>query len=387
MASATGQAVFAIVAKDAASKVLGSVGKSFGSLKKGGMAALSSIASASLAAATALAGFALAAIKAAADDERSQIRLNASLKARGILTDGLNAKIDEQIKSMAALGVTDDQVRAGIEVGSRFFKDQATLLKANSVAADIAAVTGQDLSEVMMTLGKGALGSTKGLKALGIEVKKGATIQDILTAATAKYGGTAAEIANSASGKFAAAQVSLNEAFEKLGYRFLPQVTALLDKFATDILPVVVQILGYMGDAIDDLIKNYISPLVTSVNEMLSAFGTDGVSVLKTFIDVALLPLKLLLTSIKAVIDGIVEGMRLIGMLGKSSTGAQLGANARTSYLSGGNLGVTTPGLSPTATGNSTYLQTNIDFSIGTKAQNDLVSSTLRRNPSYLRTP
>ena len=46
-----GQAVFAVVAKDAATKTLNGVGKAFGNLKRGGIAALRGIATAGIAAA------------------------------------------------------------------------------------------------------------------------------------------------------------------------------------------------------------------------------------------------------------------------------------------------------------------------------------------------
>ncbi len=47
MVTSTGQAVFAVVAKDSATKTLGNVGKSFGSLKRTGINALRGIATAS----------------------------------------------------------------------------------------------------------------------------------------------------------------------------------------------------------------------------------------------------------------------------------------------------------------------------------------------------
>jgi hypothetical protein len=226
--ASTGGIVFALTARDLASKAVGKVNNSLGKLGTAGKLAAVGIGFAS-AATAALGKIALDAVQAAAQDERQAILLNAALKQRGLFTEDLNDKIKEQILSMGALGIADDQVRAGLEVGSRFFTDQATLLQANAVAADIAAVTGQDLAEVMSTIGKGAMGQTRGLKVLGIQVEKGATIQDILTAATTKYGGTAAEIANSTSGKFARSQVRFNETMEELGYRLLPTVNKVMD--------------------------------------------------------------------------------------------------------------------------------------------------------------
>lgn len=366
-----GQAVFAVVAKDAATKTLNGVGKAFGNLKRGGIAALRGLATAGIAAGTALLGFAAAAVKSAADDERATFRLNAALKARGLLTDDLTKKINDQITAMAELGFTDDDVRAGIETGSRFFKNQARLLKVNAVAANIAAVTGKDLSSVVTAIAKGAKGSTRGLLQFGIQVEKGAKLQDILRIATEKYGGAAQQIAQSTSGRFEAAQIKLNEAFEAFGYRFLPIVNEALTVFTNDILPKVEKFLSDLGPVIDDLLNNYVGPLVDSFNELARALGfEDGFGFLLGAIQIALIPFKVLIAAIKAIIDGIVAGIKFLqGVPGALAAAA---APAATNYQTGGyargEMG-----------GTSSYLQTNVEFSLGTQKQDQLVSGSLQR--------
>jgi hypothetical protein len=369
-----GQAVFAVVAKDAASKTLKGVGKAFGGLKRGGIAALKGIATASVAAATALVGFSIAAIKSAADDERATFRLNAALKSRGLFTEDLTKKINDQITAMAELGFTDDDVRAGIETGSRFFKNQERLLKVNAVAANIAAVTGKDLASVVTAIAKGAKGSTRGLLAFGIQVEKGAKLQDILRIATEKYGGAAQEISRSTSGRFAAAQIKLNEAFEAFGYRFLPVVNEALTVFTRDVLPQVERFLSALGPVIDDFASNYVAPLVDTFNDLARSMGfKDGFGFLIGAIELALAPLKVTLSVIKGLLDGINEAFKLFNSLSSSKTGTLLANNARTGYLSGGNLGMAAP------MGGSTYLDTSIQFNIGTQKQDQLVEGALNR--------
>jgi hypothetical protein len=186
MASQAGYATFTIAAKDAASGVMGKIGNSMGKLKSVAGTAFKALAAGAAAAAAAIGALAIQAIKSAAEDEQSTIRLNAALKARGFALKELTPAIDEQIKAAQRLGFTDDQVRSAIETGSRFFKDRKTLMTSVGVAENIAAATGKDLADVQMILGKAVLGQTRGLKTLGIEVKKGATAQDIFTAANAK---------------------------------------------------------------------------------------------------------------------------------------------------------------------------------------------------------
>jgi hypothetical protein len=114
---------------------------------------------------------------------------------------------------------------------------------------------------------------------------------------------------------------------------------------------------------------------VTSFDELAKTMGfEDGFGFLIGAIEVALTPLKVALSLIKGLIDGINEAFKLFNSLSSSKTGALLSGNARTQYLSGGNLGVASP-----MGGTSSYLQTSIDFSIGTQKQDKLVSDSLIR--------
>ena len=257
-----------ISARDAASGNINKVNKSLKALQFG-------FAAAGIAAA-ALAKFAFDAVKAAAEDEMSNARLNAALKARGFLTDDLASKVKEQTAAMAALGITDDQVRAGIEVGSRFFADQTTILEANSVAADVAAVTGASLADVVESIGKGAQGQLKGLRALGVQVNKGATAQEILSAISAKYSGIADEIANTTGGKYLAAQVNINEKMEEFGYKLLPAVNGALEFMTDTVLPALEMQLGLIGTTLDNTVDNHFDPFKESVAEFSQLFGGGG---------------------------------------------------------------------------------------------------------------
>lgn len=359
---------FVVKAKDQASGPLGKIGASMGKLRGTGMTALKGIAAASLAAATALAAFAANAIKAAMDDERQTILLNAALRQRGFNTEELNKAIRAQITAMGALGIADDQVRAGLEVGSRFFKDQETLLRANAVAADIAAVTGTDLAEVMMSIGKGAQGQTRGLKALGIEVKKGATVQDILTAATEKYGGIADEIANSTSGKLATSQVRFNEAIENLGYKLLPEVNKVLDWLTTTGLPAFEKFIADISPVYQAFIDEAITPLIKAFDRLGKTMGEDVPIFVKTA-ELALLPLKILINALTFGLDRLADAGQFFG-LGREGTGVT--ANPMNDKYGG----VSSP-MSSKYGGGSPTVVTNVN--IGTKKVDSVVNDSLLR--------
>ncbi|CAB4189319.1 hypothetical protein UFOVP1184_20 [uncultured Caudovirales phage] len=277
MVSASGQAVFAVVAKDAASKVLKGVGKSFGSMKSNAVAAFKAVGAAAVAAAAAVVAFTGAAIKGAIEDERSQILTTSALKARGFAMDALGPKMEEQIKALQRFGKSDDDVRAGLEVGSRYFKNQEKLLRANATAAAISSVTGKDMATVMGLIGKAANGSTRGLAALIGPIEKNAKLTDILTQADDKYLAVANELADSTSGKMLTAQQRFNEAMDDFGAKFLPKVNEAMGWLTTNILPALETGLSTAGDAMVGVIDNLSAPggLFESVGKVAGSIFDD----------------------------------------------------------------------------------------------------------------
>jgi len=384
-----------VSARDAASGNINKVSKSLKALQV-------SFAAASVAAAV-LAKFAFDAVKAAAEDEMSNAKLNAALKVRGFLTDDLSAKITEQTLAMAAYGITDDQVRAGIEVGSRFFKDQATILKANAVAAQIAAATGSDLSSVMEILGKAAQGQTKGLKALGIEttktvkrtiyknktdefgnkirvkttklIKEAVTIEDILSAATAKYGGIADEVADTTAGKFLAAQVRVNEKFEEFGYTLLPAVNEALDFMTTSVLPALETQLGLIGSTLDTTVEDHFNPFQTELDKFLSAFDTGGQDLIsfgdQRYWDNVFRPLNTALDQARVALQLWNEAYKFfLQLTGQPIPGFVPGSDPMNDKYGG------IPGVPPGPNGNTTVVTT---VNIGTEKVDTVVANSLRR--------
>jgi len=363
---------FVIAAKDAATKPLGNVGKAMGRLRGVAGTAFKAIGAAAIAAGAALIAFAANAVMAAAEDEKATIRLNAALKARGFEMDKLSPKVDEQIKAMQRLGFTDDQVRDGLEIGSRFFKNQENLLRANATAANIAAATGMELSAVMLALGRGAAGSTRGLLKLGIEVEKGAKLKDILRVADEKYLGIAEEVANSTSGKFAAAQIRFNEAIETFGSKLLPVVNEALAFLTETALPAFEDLMEDLGPLINGLLDEFVRPLVDSFAQLFAIFDTGEGSI--SALEIALFPLKALLFSIKLIIDAIVAGLKFIGIgqpkrLQALDTAAADAGYGGQSFVNPMNRGAQ-PG--PTTGLSSGYGIAPVSLTIGTQAQNTL---------------
>ena len=357
-----------ISARDAASGNINKVNKSLKALEFG-------FAAAGIAAA-ALAKFAFDAVRAAAEDEMSNARLNAALKARGFLTTDLAAKIKQQTLAMAALGITDDQVRAGIEVGSRFFADQTTILEANSVAADVAAVTGQSLADVVETIGKGAQGQTKGLRALGVQINKGATAQDILAAISAKYSGIASEIANTTGGKYLTAQVLLNEKMEDFGYRLLPVINGALEFMTTTVIPGVIAVLDNMGAGLDRAVTESFNPFIETLGETgdllgITFNGPDQKTYWDDYFGYIFKPLEQATTALKLFNEAYEHMLRLTGQPVPSDFA---NVTSTPSYVVDPNTGMA---VSPGGGTGTTTVTTTVN--IGTAKVDTVISESLRR--------
>jgi len=364
---------FVVKAKDAATGPLGKVGGSMGKLRRTAGTAFKAIAGAALAAAGAIAAFTTAAVKGAIDDERSVILTNAALKARGFQLDKLAPKIEEQIKAAQRLGIADDRVRAGLEVGSRFFKNQEKLLKANELAMTISAVTGEDLETVMAKIGKAANGQTKGLAGLIGPIEKGAKFTDIYTQGMSKFNGVADELANSTSGKLATAQEIFNEQMDDFGAKFLPVVTEALTFLTEEALPAFQRFLEEVGPKIGAFVDEYVRPLVDAFGELFDLASKGDFSIL----DAALLPLKITFGALKILVEAIVAGIKFIQGFGGAA--AVAAGSAARDYQTGGYARGDMGGQSSylnTSQGLGTYI---FPISIGTGKVDTVVADSIRR--------
>lgn len=263
-----GLANIVIKAVDNATPTLKKVGKGFGALSRAGKAVGSGLQTAALGAigiATAVAGFTVAATKAAADEEKQIARLNGVLKTRGMLTDANTKAVEGQITKLQDLAFSDDAVRESLITATAFTKNFNDALKIQNVAADVAAAKGISLEEATALVGKAYQGNTKGLKGLGVQVKKGAKDTAILAAITKKYGGAAEAAANTVSGKLTRAQNTVNNIMEDFGAKFLPVAADGLDFLNKNVLPGVAAGL----DALVPIVQNVGGKLVDTFGPMI----------------------------------------------------------------------------------------------------------------------
>jgi len=117
----------------------------------------------------AVGAYAISAIKAAAEDQASQVRLaNALRNTVNATDDAIDAAERWITKQSLATGVADDQLRPALERLTRSTKDIEEAQKLTNLALDIAAAKNIDVATVANALAKANDGQTTALKKLGI---------------------------------------------------------------------------------------------------------------------------------------------------------------------------------------------------------------------------
>lgn len=280
MASQQGAATFSVVAKDAASSVLRSVGKEMGSLGKTGGAVFKTLAVAAAAVTTAIGAaaaaslkFAKSAIQAAIEDDAEQQKLIATLKARGLTTEEATKRVNELIAAGQKLAFTDSETRAGINIASQYTKNYAKQTAILTAAQNLARSRNISLEQATKLVGKAYNGNGAALKAYGVNLKETITTvkeknatdkegnliidrqvsqttqiikgMEAVRLITEKNAGVAEAYAKTFSGQFFQVRDSINETVEAIGYAIgggegLPTFTRLLE----GIRPVLDDVLG-----------------------------------------------------------------------------------------------------------------------------------------------
>ncbi len=117
----------------------------------------------------AVGAYAISAIKAAAEDQASQVRLANALRNTVAATDEAIEATERWIaRQSKATGVTDDQLRPALERLTRSTKNIEEAQNLTNLALDIAAAKNLDLTTVANALAKANDGQTTALKKLGI---------------------------------------------------------------------------------------------------------------------------------------------------------------------------------------------------------------------------
>lgn len=213
-----------------------------------------SIKSAFLPAAAAVAGLGAAAFgaaKAAMEDQQSAALLERQLQATTKATQAQVKATEAYVSSLsAATGVADDELRPSLARILRSTKDVAKAQKLLAVSVDVAKGSGKSLQQVTEAISRAYGGNVKALARLDPSLKsfitKTTTADEAVAKLAKNFEGAAARNAQTFAGRMDILKVSLNEAYEQIGYALLP----ILERFINFVTANVVPIIQKFADAL-----------------------------------------------------------------------------------------------------------------------------------------
>ena len=182
------------------------------------------------AASVALTAFAKKSVAAALADEKAQKSLTQTLKNLGLAysTVGVTNYIDSLQR---ATGVSEDELRPAFQKLLLVLGNVGQAQSALSLAMDISAGTGKDLSAVSMALAKGYSGQTTALSRLGAGLDKTLLASGDMEAITAQlsklFAGQAQVAVKTYAGQMAILAVSATEASEVIGFALVDSLAKL----------------------------------------------------------------------------------------------------------------------------------------------------------------
>jgi len=181
-------------------------------------------------------------VKAAAEDEASQKKLEDTIRATTTATEQQIAMTSGWItKQSIASATTDDVLRPALSRLIRSTNDVEAAQRLLIISQDIAAATGKPLEAVTNAIGKAYDGSTTALGKLGIGIDsatlKSGDFNKIIGTLETTFGGFQSEQSTTAKFKFEQIKIAADEAKEAIGAALLPIVKKLADYILLTVVP------------------------------------------------------------------------------------------------------------------------------------------------------
>jgi hypothetical protein len=196
------------------------------------------------AAAAAIGAFAVASVKAAAEDEVGQKKLEETIRNTTNATAEQIAGIDKYITSQSiATATTDDVLRPALSRLILATKDVTKAQDLLSLAQEISVARNKPLEAVTNALGKAYEGSNTALGKLGIGIDA-ATLKTLSFDETQQllnktFDGFIENQSETAAFKFKQLTIAIDETKEQIGAALLPVITELTDYILMNVVPVV----------------------------------------------------------------------------------------------------------------------------------------------------
>lgn len=283
----------------AAEKRAGSAGGLFGKLG-GALGGIVNPATLAVGAVGALVGGIGLAIKSAGDEQKNIEKLNAALVASVPGWDGNTAAIEGLIAKREDLAFSDDDLRDSLAVLVTSTKDVTEAQNLQAIAMDLARFKGIDLATASTAVAKASQGSTKEIKALGLELDDTATASDNLLAIQKATAGQAEGYAKTMGGKWEAFNNKLGDVVETIGGALIPVVEGIMDFLLGTAIPAFGQLADILGPVL--------TPIVGLLGTAFQIVG-DGI---KWFVEHVIGPA---IDVIKGLIGFVKDALKFLGIL------------------------------------------------------------------------
>jgi len=186
--------------------------------------------------------FGISSVKAFADAQAQQERLNFAYEKFPAIADVTRASYDALNTALATkTGYDDDAIASGQGVLAQFGLTGKQLQTLTPLLLDYARASGQDVVSAAEDVGKAMLGQGRALKGIGIDFKDAGSVaanfDQVMAGLTTNVSGYAEQFGTTAAGKFEILSMKWGEFQEKVGSALLPGLEKLMEFAQSDVMP------------------------------------------------------------------------------------------------------------------------------------------------------
>jgi hypothetical protein len=280
------------------------------------------------------------AVKAAMEDQKSQVLLANSLRNTVGATDSAIAATEEYITAMQAeFGIADDQLRPALAKLAAVTGDVGKAQSLLGVSMDISAAKGIDLDSAAKLVSKAYGGNIGALKKLFPQISAATVKSKDFAAAMREISGetkgAAAAAANTFAGQMERIKLAFGEASESLGYKLLPQIQSFADLIINKAIPAIQKFVDENGDKIAAGFKTSIQygiafaklmfDMFSFVARNIKVFATLGAVIIAAFFGAKVAgAVAALVTGIQAIIK-VMKALRTVSLASAAATALATG--------------------------------------------------------------
>lgn len=224
------------------------------------------------------------AIGAAAEEEINVKKLQTALETSVPGWNGNTDAIEALIATRENLAFSDDELRNSMALLVTGTHDVEEAQNLQATAMDLARLKGVDLETATTAILRATQGSTRELKALGLEIDDNATATENLAQIQNAAAGQAAAYADTSAAKWEVLQNKFGDVVETVGAALLPIVEDLLDFLIDDIIPAVQDLADALTPALQNAFKvvgqvigwfidNVVKPAIDFIGDLIGVIS------------------------------------------------------------------------------------------------------------------